>query len=113
MLSSALVLYCIVLYLSISIALLTALAFQRRSQPQQLVLCQSLHAKALQATVSEELARGPYMAARARFKSTTLWLKCIDSSNAPPCPASNISLTVLAKSCQKLAWDNAMANTFF
>src|SRR6218665_2587160 len=35
------VLYFFVLYLSISIALLTALAFQKRSRPQQLKLCRS------------------------------------------------------------------------
>jgi len=54
-----------VLYLSISIVLLTAWAFQKRSRPQQLTLCQSLHAEALQVTVSEGLAQGPYMVARA------------------------------------------------
>jgi len=47
------VLYCIVLYLSISTALLTAGAFQKRSRPQQSTLCRSLHAEALQETVSE------------------------------------------------------------
>src|SRR6218665_131312 len=55
--------FCIVLYcinLSISIALLTARAFQKRSRPQQLTLCWSLHAEAPQATVSEGLAQGPY-----------------------------------------------------
>jgi len=46
----------IVLYLFISIVLLMARAFQKRSRPQQLTLCQSLHAKALQATASEGLA---------------------------------------------------------
>src|SRR6218665_1718529 len=33
---------------------------QRRSQPQQWTLCRSLHAEALQATVSEGLAQGPW-----------------------------------------------------
>src|SRR6218665_624696 len=33
---------------------------QRRCQPQQLTLCRSLHAEALQATVSEGLAHGPW-----------------------------------------------------
>ena len=36
-----------VLYFSISIALLTAWAFQKRFQPQQLTLCRSLQAEAL------------------------------------------------------------------
>ena len=53
-----------VLYLSISIALLTAWAFQKRSRPQQLTLCRSLHAETLQATPSEGLAQGPYVADR-------------------------------------------------
>src|SRR6218665_3107671 len=48
--------------------------FSQRSQPQQLTLCRSLHAKALQSTVSEGLAQGPYVyvAARAGFEPTTL-----------------------------------------
>src|SRR6218665_3546030 len=50
---------CILLYLSISIELLTARVFQKRSRPQQLILCRSLHAEALQATASEGLAQGP------------------------------------------------------
>src|SRR6218665_3606872 len=33
---------------------------QRRSRPQQLTLCLSLHAEALQATVSEGLAQGSW-----------------------------------------------------
>jgi len=49
-----------------------------------LTLCRSLHAKALQATVSEGLAQGPYVAARAQFKPTTLRSKSIDSTNEPP-----------------------------
>ena len=46
-------------------------------------LCRSLHAEALQAIVSEGLAQGPHVAARAEFEPMTLWLKCIDSTNAP------------------------------
>ena len=33
---------------------------QMRSRPQQLTLCRSLHAEALQATVSEGLTQGPW-----------------------------------------------------
>jgi len=33
---------------------------ERRSRPQQLTLCRSLHAETLQATVSEGLAQGPW-----------------------------------------------------
>src|SRR6218665_303198 len=78
------VLYCIVLYLSISIAILTACAFLKRSRPQQLTLYRSLHAEALTATASEGLAQGSYVAARAGFEPATLWWICIDSTNAPP-----------------------------
>jgi len=38
----------------------------------QLTLCRSLHAEALQATASEGLAQGPYVAAKAGFEPTTL-----------------------------------------
>src|SRR6218665_3830207 len=79
-------LFCIVLYLSISIALLTACAVQKLSRPQQLTLCRSLHAEALQATVSKGLAQGS--SARARFEPTILRLKGIDSTNAPPRPTT-------------------------
>ena len=37
-----------------------------------------------QAIVSEELAKGPYVAASARFEPTTLRTKGIDSTNMPP-----------------------------
>ena len=42
------------------------------------------HAEALQATASEGLAQGPYMAARAEFEPTTLWTKGDESTNEPP-----------------------------
>ena len=69
-----------------SIALLTAWAFQKRSRPQQLTLCRSLHAEELQAIASERLAQGPYMAARAGFEPTTLRSNGVVSTNAPSCP---------------------------
>src|SRR6218665_1006073 len=40
----------------------------------------------LQATASEGLAQGPYVADVAEFKPKTLGLKGIDSTNAPPRP---------------------------
>ena len=40
----------------------------------------------MQATASEGLAQGSYVAARAGFEPTTLQLKGIDSTNAPPYP---------------------------
>src|SRR6218665_295299 len=78
--------FSIVLYLFISIALLTARTFQKRSRPKQLTLCRSLHAETLQATASEGLAQGLYMAARAGFEPATFRSTGIDSTNAPPRP---------------------------
>src|SRR6218665_598289 len=43
------------------------------------------HAEAHRATVGKGLAQGPYMAARAGVEPTTLRLKAIDSTKAPPC----------------------------
>src|SRR6218665_2787721 len=36
--------------------------------------------------LTKGLAQGPYMAARAGVEPTTLRLKAIDSTKAPPCP---------------------------
>src|SRR6218665_3613031 len=58
---------------------------QKRPRPQQLTLCRSLHAEALQAAASEGLAQGPYVEARAGFEPMILRSKGIDSTNAPPC----------------------------
>ena len=41
------------------------------------------HTEAPQATVSEGLAQGPYMAASVVVEPVTLWTKGVDSSNAP------------------------------
>src|SRR6218665_3951363 len=87
------VLYCIVLYLSISIALLTASALQKRSEPHQLTLCRSSHTEALQATASEGLAQGPYVETRAGFEPTTIRSKGIDSTNSPPRPTMPVEWT--------------------
>ena len=42
------------------------------------------HAKAQQATVSQELAKSPYVAARAGFELTTIRTKGDESTNEPP-----------------------------
>ena len=44
------------------------------------------HAEAPQATASERLAQGPYVAARAGFEPTTLRTKGDESTNEPPGP---------------------------
>ena len=98
---------CIILHLFISIALLTAWAFQKRSRPQQLTVCWSLHAKALQATASEGLAHGPYMVARAGFEPATLRSKGIDSINVPPRPTY---LSVLNNSSKQSTYPTLRMN---
>ena len=45
------------------------------------ILCREFHAKAPQATASEGLAQGPYVAARAGFEPTTLQTKGDESTN--------------------------------
>src|SRR6218665_469584 len=72
------ILYCIAIYA----ALLTVRAFLKGSRPQQLTLCRSLHAEELQATVSDGLAQGPYVAIRPGFEPTTLQSKAMNSTNA-------------------------------
>ena len=42
------------------------------------------HAEVPQATASEGLAQGPYVAAREGFKPATLRTRGIKSANAPP-----------------------------
>src|SRR6218665_2289853 len=93
---------CIAFYLSISIVFLTAYAFQKHSRPQQLILCQNLHAEVLQATISEGLAQGSYVVARAEFEPTTLRSKGIDSTNVPPCPMCHIIIGYCYNLLQKL-----------
>ena len=44
------------------------------------------HAKAPQATVSEGLAQGSYIVARAGLEPMTLRWKSVKSTNEPPCP---------------------------
>ena len=79
----------------------------KSSRPQRLTLCRSLHAQALQATVSEGLAQEPYVAARARFEPMTLWSKGIDSTNAPPRP--NVGHTSLLVGLILMALDLLLA----
>ena len=46
------------------------------------------HAEAPQATASEGLAQGPYVAARVGFEPTALRTKGVESTNEPPHPTS-------------------------
>jgi len=56
----------------------------RRSRLQH-GYCIGVSRRSAQATVGKELAKGPYMVARAEVEPTTLRLKAIDSTKAPPC----------------------------
>ena len=59
-----------------------------------------------QATVSEGLAKGPYMAARARVEPTTLRTIGVDSMNEPLCPTTWKPLTMISTRALylSLAW---------
>ena len=48
------------------------------------------HAEAPQATVSEGLAKGSYVAVRARFELMTLRTKGVKSTNEPPRPQGRL-----------------------
>src|SRR6218665_242156 len=58
---------------------------QRRSR----LYCIEVSHRSAQATVGKGLAQGPYVAVRVGVEPTTLQLKVIDSTNAPPCPHSS------------------------
>jgi len=57
---------------------------QRRSRLHH-GYCIGVSCRSAQATVSKGLTQGPYVAARAGVESTTLLLRVIDLTNAPPC----------------------------
>ena len=58
---------------------------QRRSRHSTDNVSES-HAEASQESVSEGLAQGPYVAARAGFEPTTLLTKGNECTNELPCP---------------------------
>src|SRR6218665_3754462 len=61
------------------------LGTQRRSRLQH-GYCIGVSRRSAQATVSKGLAQGPYVAARAGVEPTTLRLRVVDLTNAPPRP---------------------------
>ena len=77
-------LYCIYCIVFIHFYSASHETFRSAPDKQQLTLCRSLHAEALQATASEGLAQGPDMAARAGFEPATIRSKDAGSTNAPP-----------------------------
>ena len=67
--------YCMVLYLSISIALLTAMQSLSEALPITATATDTvseLTRRSAKATVKEGLTQGPYVAARAGFEPTTI-----------------------------------------
>jgi len=78
---------------AISIAPLQYSTTQRRSQLQH-GYCIGVSCRSAQATEGKGLAQGPYVAARAVVEPTTLWLKVIDSTNAPPRPTATWRFTL-------------------
>src|SRR6218665_2236955 len=59
------------------------LLYRRRSRLQH-GYCIGVSSRSAQATVGKGLAQGPYIAARVGVEPTTLPLKAIDSTKAPP-----------------------------
>ena len=68
--------------LAISIAPLQVLYYSQLQHGY----CIGVSRRSAQATAGKGLAQGPYMAARSGVEPTTLRLKAIDSTKAPPCP---------------------------
>src|SRR6218665_1444769 len=64
-----------------------------QSKNSQQGYCIGVSRRCAQATAGKRLAKGPYVAARAGVEPTTLRLKVIVSTKAPPCP------TLCAKCC--------------
>src|SRR6218665_869721 len=72
--------------LDISIAPLQVHYYSKVLPTTALILCRSQHGEALQATVSEGLAQGLYMAARVGFEPATLRTQSTELTTEPPCP---------------------------
>src|SRR6218665_310699 len=70
----------------ISIAPLQVHYYSEELPTTALILCRSQHTKALQATVSEGLAQGPYVAARVGFKPATLQMQDTELTTEPSHP---------------------------
>src|SRR6218665_61114 len=68
---------------TISIAPRKSTTTQRRSQHSTDTVSE-FHAESPQVTLSEELAHGPYVAARAGFEPAILRTKGVESTNEPP-----------------------------
>ena len=65
----------------------------RRASDTARILYRGFHAEAPQATASEGLAQGPYVAARAGVEPTTLRMKGVESTNEPPRPTIRLRVS--------------------
>jgi len=79
---------------AISIAPLQVQVYSVSFQTTALILHRNKHAEALQATVGEGLARGPYVTARVRFKSATIRTQGTEPDTEPPLPIVPVSSLV-------------------
>ena len=68
------------------------------------------HAEAPQATASEGLSQGPYVAARAGFEPMTLWTKGDKCTNEPPRPKSVSEGSVLEGICSQVIFADVTAS---
>ena len=70
----------------ISIAPLQVHYYSKALPTIALILCRSLHAEVLHATISEGLAQGLYMAVRVGFEPATFCMQGIEPTTEPPHP---------------------------
>ena len=77
---------------------------QRRSRHNTDTVSE-FHAEASQATASEGLTQGPYVAARAGYEPTTLRSIAIDSTNEPPRPTKLDSYDEFLFTCNMCCLD--------
>jgi len=83
--------------LYISIAPLQVHCYSEALLTKASILCWSQHTEVLQATVSEGLAQGPYVAARVLFEPVTFWMQGTEPTTEPPCPGKS-------KGMQAVVW---------
>src|SRR6218665_2100122 len=86
---------------AISIAPLQVLYYSEALPTTARILYRSFTPKRPQATAAKGLAQGPYVAARAGVEPTTLWLRVIISTKAPPRPST---WTATKARCINASW---------
>src|SRR6218665_188449 len=75
-----------------SLAPLQVRYYSKALQAQHGYYVSEFHAEAPQATVSEGLAKGPYVAARVGFEPTTIRMKGVESNIETLCPTLTVYL---------------------